>query len=168
MHPICIESVTPGVVAVSLATSTLVRLLPENWYFHNRKYLVLCVDGLSAARAIVFGRRGIVDSHRGMTVFSWFVSGELAVGWWTGNRSRSLMHQNFISLALLLATTLVAGFFAYIYSIKRQTYLLLWTAGWSVFGLHYLGQALSQGSRRARSKTRWIIGCTRSPACFFF
>src|SRR5712664_3985182 len=56
------------------------------------------------------------------------------------------MHQNFISLALLLATTLVAGFFAYIYSIKRQTYLLLWTAGWSVFGLHYLGQALSQGT----------------------
>src|SRR6266851_2874571 len=56
------------------------------------------------------------------------------------------MHQNFISLALMLATTLVAGFFAYIYSIKRQTYLLLWTAGWSVFGLHYLGQALAQGT----------------------
>src|ERR1700730_2248470 len=55
------------------------------------------------------------------------------------------MHQNFISLALLIATTLVAGFFAYIYSIKRQTYLLLWTAGWTVFGLHYLGQALAQG-----------------------
>jgi diguanylate cyclase (GGDEF)-like protein/putative nucleotidyltransferase with HDIG domain len=54
------------------------------------------------------------------------------------------MHQSFISLALLIATTLVAGFFAYIYSIKRQTYLLLWTAGWTVFGLHYLGQALAQ------------------------
>src|SRR2546427_5601284 len=63
-----------------------------------------------------------------------------------GESIASLMHQNFISLALLLATTLVAGFFAYIYSIKRQTYLLLWTAGWSVFGLHYLGQALSQGT----------------------
>jgi diguanylate cyclase (GGDEF)-like protein/putative nucleotidyltransferase with HDIG domain len=54
------------------------------------------------------------------------------------------MHQSFISLALLIATTLVAGFFAYIYSIKRQTYLLLWTAAWTVFGLHYLGQALAQ------------------------
>src|SRR5437667_4861971 len=63
-----------------------------------------------------------------------------------GESIASLMHPNFISLALLLATTLVAGFFAYIYSIKRQTYLLLWTAGWSVFGLHYLGQALSQGT----------------------
>jgi diguanylate cyclase (GGDEF)-like protein/putative nucleotidyltransferase with HDIG domain len=56
------------------------------------------------------------------------------------------MHQSFISLALLIATTLVAGFFAYIYNIKRQTYLLLWTAGWTVFGLHYLGQALAQGA----------------------
>jgi diguanylate cyclase (GGDEF)-like protein/putative nucleotidyltransferase with HDIG domain len=55
-----------------------------------------------------------------------------------------LMHQSFISLALLIATTLVAGFFAYIYSIKRQAYLLLWTAGWTVFGLHYLGQTLAQ------------------------
>src|SRR5712692_10426192 len=63
-----------------------------------------------------------------------------------GESIASLMHQNFISLALMLATTLVAGFFAYIYSIKRQTYLLLWTAGWSVFGLHYLGQALAQGT----------------------
>src|SRR5258708_5998824 len=49
------------------------------------------------------------------------------------------MHQSFISLALLIATTLVAGFFAYIHSIKRQTYLLLWTAAWAVFALHYVG-----------------------------
>jgi hypothetical protein len=61
-----------------------------------------------------------------------------------GESVATLMHQSFISLALLIATTLVAGFFAYIYSIKRQTYLLLWTVAWTVFGLHYLGQALSQ------------------------
>ncbi|HYL83031.1 MAG TPA: diguanylate cyclase [Candidatus Angelobacter sp.] len=51
------------------------------------------------------------------------------------------MHQSFISLALLIATILVAGFFAYIYSIKRQNYLLFWTAGWFIFGLHYLAPA---------------------------
>src|SRR5712691_8799115 len=51
------------------------------------------------------------------------------------------MLQNFISLALLTATILVAGFFAYIYSIKRQAYQILWTAAWTVFGLHYLGPA---------------------------
>src|SRR5438876_9046698 len=53
------------------------------------------------------------------------------------------MHQSFISLALLIATTLVAGFFAYIHSIKRQTYLLLWTAAWAVFGLHYVWLTLA-------------------------
>src|SRR5260370_31254468 len=53
------------------------------------------------------------------------------------------MHQSFISLAMLIATTLVAGFFAYIHSIKRQTYLLLWTAAWAVFALHYVGPALA-------------------------
>ncbi len=58
-----------------------------------------------------------------------------------------LMHQSFIPLALLTATLLVAGFFAYIYRIKRQTYLLMWTAAWAVFGLHYLAPALRQWTR---------------------
>ncbi len=49
-------------------------------------------------------------------------------------------------MALLIATTLVAGYFAYIHSIKRQTYLLLWTAGWAVFGLHYVGPTLAPGA----------------------
>jgi diguanylate cyclase (GGDEF)-like protein/putative nucleotidyltransferase with HDIG domain len=75
-----------------------------------------------------------------------FVFGEGSVRPLDGESIATLMHQSFISLALLIATTLVAGFFAYIYSIKRQTYLLLWTAAWTVFGLHYLGQALSQGA----------------------
>ena len=61
-----------------------------------------------------------------------------------GESNAVLIHQSFISLALLIATTLVAGFFAYIYSIKRQTYLLIWTAAWTVFGLHYLGPAIRQ------------------------
>jgi len=60
-----------------------------------------------------------------------------------GESNVLLMHQSFISLALLIATTLVAGFFAYIHSIKRQTYLLLWTAGWAVFALHYVGPTLA-------------------------
>ena len=47
-----------------------------------------------------------------------------------------LVYNNFIALALLATTSLVAGFFAYIYSLKRQVYLLLWTAGWSLFALH--------------------------------
>jgi len=56
----------------------------------------------------------------------------------------SVTHQSFIDIALLATTSLVAGFFAYIFQLKRQIYLLLWTAGWSLFALHYLGPALSQ------------------------
>src|SRR2546430_8815666 len=60
-----------------------------------------------------------------------------------GESNAFLMHQSFISLALLIATALVAGFFTYIHSIKRQTYLLLWTAAWAVFGLHYVWLTLA-------------------------
>src|SRR5258708_36627573 len=70
------------------------------------------------------------------------------------------MHQSFISLALLIATTLVAGFFAYIHSIKRQTYLLLWTAGWAVFALHYMGPAIAPwaaASTQQSALNHWLF-----------
>ncbi|GAC1619627.1 MAG: hypothetical protein NVS9B13_09160 [Candidatus Acidiferrum sp.] len=54
------------------------------------------------------------------------------------------MNESFIPLALLTTSILVASFFAYIHDIKRQPYLLLWTAGWAIFGFHYVGPALSQ------------------------
>src|SRR6058998_3234471 len=71
------------------------------------------------------------------------------------------MHQSFISLALLIATTLVAGFFAYIHSVKRQTYLLLWTAGWCLLALHYLGSAFAGKPDEAsfqNSLDHWLFG----------
>src|SRR5215467_2498462 len=69
------------------------------------------------------------------------------------------MHQGFISLALLTATFLVAGFFAYIYSLKRQTYLLYWTAAWFAFGLHYLAPVSSDTALlipRDAAITHWL------------
>ena len=54
-----------------------------------------------------------------------------------------MINHSLMSLALLVATALVAGYFAYIYNIKRQTYLLFWTAAWSLLALNYLGSALS-------------------------
>src|ERR1700719_795191 len=53
------------------------------------------------------------------------------------------MSQNVIALGLLLGTLLVGVFFAYIYSLKRQNYLLYWTVGWALYALHYLCPALS-------------------------
>src|ERR1700722_1232579 len=56
---------------------------------------------------------------------------------------KNLIPQDLIVLALLAATALVAGFFAYIYGIKRQSYLLVWTIGWALYSLHFLGPGLS-------------------------
>jgi len=81
---------------------------------------------------------------------------------------RVLVYENFIALALLTATSLVAGFFAYIYSLKRQAYLLLWTAGWTLFALHYLGPALAQWVPATPLQTaldRWLYAVA---AIFFF
>jgi diguanylate cyclase (GGDEF)-like protein/putative nucleotidyltransferase with HDIG domain len=79
-----------------------------------------------------------------------------------------LLYENFIALTLLAATSLVAGFFAYIYSLKRQLYLLLWTGGWTLFALHYLGPALAQwvpGSPLQNALDRWLYA---GAAIFFF
>jgi len=80
----------------------------------------------------------------------------------------TLTHEGFIALALLAATSLVAGFFGYIYHLKRQTYLLLWTAGWSLFALHYLSPALSSWIPRSailESLNDWLYALA---ALFFF
>jgi diguanylate cyclase (GGDEF)-like protein/putative nucleotidyltransferase with HDIG domain len=53
------------------------------------------------------------------------------------------MAEAFIALGFLLATLLVAVFFAYVYYLKRQSYLLLWTAGWTLYALHYLYPGLA-------------------------
>src|ERR1700690_4253293 len=53
------------------------------------------------------------------------------------------MVQSIIALGFLLATLIVGVFFAYVYSLKRQSYLLFWTAAWVLYALHYLSPAVS-------------------------
>ena len=48
-----------------------------------------------------------------------------------------------LSVAMFVAAALVAAFFAYVQSTKRQQYLLLWTAAWGFVALHSLSSALS-------------------------
>jgi diguanylate cyclase (GGDEF)-like protein/putative nucleotidyltransferase with HDIG domain len=79
-----------------------------------------------------------------------------------------LAHDSFIAFALLAATASVAGFFAYIYSLKRQPYVLLWTAGWSLFALHYLSPALAHwipDSALQDALNRWLFALA---GLFFF
>src|SRR5215470_8786371 len=94
-----------------------------------------------------------------MSARSPFKGGELIV---------VLIQQGFISLALLIATLLVASFFAYIYSLKRQSYLLFWTAAWFVFGLHYVLPAATQtfvSTSLENALTHWLFALS---AVLFF
>jgi diguanylate cyclase (GGDEF)-like protein/putative nucleotidyltransferase with HDIG domain len=78
-----------------------------------------------------------------------------------GESVEALTSQNLIAMVLLLATALVAGFFAYIYSLKKQIYLLLWTAGWSILSLHYLGSAFAgwpEGVTFQAVLDHWLFG----------
>ena len=50
--------------------------------------------------------------------------------------------ESIIAITLLAATALTSGFFAYMHSLRRQAYLMLWSAGWCLLALHYLSPAL--------------------------
>ena len=79
-----------------------------------------------------------------------------------------MIHPGFIALGLLAAASLVTGFFAYVYSLKRQLYLLFWTAGWAFFALRYLGPALEPESSAMLFETAfspWINAL--AALCFF-
>jgi len=78
-----------------------------------------------------------------------------------GGELTLVLIQSFTSLALLIATFLVASFFAYIYSVKRQSYLLLWTGAWLIFGVHYISPAITQSavsSSLESALTHWLFG----------
>src|ERR1700690_4001493 len=47
-----------------------------------------------------------------------------------------------IATTLLTASALTSVFFAYMHSLRRQAYLILWSAGWCLLALHYLSPAL--------------------------
>jgi len=79
-----------------------------------------------------------------------------------------LTNQSFIALALLAATSLVAGFFAYIYTLKRRPYLLYWTFGWVFVALSYVGPALAHGSTASPLETALDQLLYAGAGIFFF
>lgn len=52
------------------------------------------------------------------------------------------MVQGIIATGFLIAALLVGLFFAYLYSLKKQTYLLFWTTAWIFWALHLLPIAM--------------------------
>src|ERR1700710_2715239 len=107
--------------------------------FHNRKYFVLC-------KTLSLGDASFPKSDARLRSMYLFGTARCCVsssGSGTNNEAiAKLINQNLVMVALLAATALVAGFFAYIYTIKRQTYLLVWTFGWLFYSLHFLAPAL--------------------------
>jgi diguanylate cyclase (GGDEF)-like protein/putative nucleotidyltransferase with HDIG domain len=53
------------------------------------------------------------------------------------------MVQSLIALGFLLATLLVGAFFSYLYSLKRQTYVLFWAVAWFLYGAHLVPAAVA-------------------------
>ena len=86
-------------------------------------------------------------------------------GW---RSDRSLINHGLLSLALLVATACVAGYFAYVYNLKRQSYLMYWTAAWSLSALHYLGTALSAGGVPTAAQIAIGQGFFATAGIFFF
>jgi diguanylate cyclase (GGDEF)-like protein/putative nucleotidyltransferase with HDIG domain len=50
--------------------------------------------------------------------------------------------ESILAITLLAASALTSGFFAYMHGLRRQAYLMLWSAGWCLLALHYLSPAL--------------------------
>ena len=51
-----------------------------------------------------------------------------------------------LAITLLTASALTSGFFAYMHGLRRQAYLMLWSAGWCLLALHYLSPPIAAGA----------------------
>ncbi len=76
--------------------------------------------------------------------------------------------ESIIAITLLTASALTSGFFAYMHSLRRQAYLMLWSAGWCLLALHYLSPALEPWVAVApwqSAVNQWLLGAA---ALLFF
>src|SRR5579862_3964560 len=76
--------------------------------------------------------------------------------------------ESIIAITLLAASALTSGFFAYMHSLRRQAYLMLWSAGWCLLALHYLSPALAPWTSLApwqAAVNEWLLAAA---ALLFF
>ena len=65
-----------------------------------------------------------------------------------------LTQESILALTQLLAAVFTAGFFAYVYALKQQGYLLLWTSAWAVLSAH-AGVRAATSARLLADGTGW-------------
>jgi diguanylate cyclase (GGDEF)-like protein/putative nucleotidyltransferase with HDIG domain len=73
-----------------------------------------------------------------------------------------LTRDTILTIGVLVGSALTAGFFAYLYSLKRQRYLLIWMAGWGLLALHHLGSVLrlwNPSSHWQLAIIQWLLAC---------
>ena len=70
-----------------------------------------------------------------------------------------LTQQPIAAIVLTGSAALLAGFFAFLYTLKRQDYLLVWAGGWCLLALHSLSGALEAWSKAAwqASLDEWVL-----------
>ena len=76
--------------------------------------------------------------------------------------------ESIIAITLLAASALTSGFFAYMHNLRRQAYLMFWSAGWCLLALHYLSPALEPWMAVAPWQTavnEWLLAAA---ALLFF
>src|ERR1019366_3571930 len=86
----------------------------------------------------------------------------------TGGAIILMTSETIIAITLLAASALTSGFFAYMHSLRRQAYLMLWSAGWCLLALHYLSPALEPWISVApwqAAVNEWLLGAA---ALLFF
>ncbi len=79
-----------------------------------------------------------------------------------------MTHDALLALALLTTSALTAIFFAFIYSLKRQLYLMIWAVGWALLALHYLSPTLEPSLYAApwqAALNQWLLAAA---ALLFF
>src|SRR5262249_62297184 len=77
-------------------------------------------------------------------------------------------HEGIIALGQLTTAGLTAAFFAYVYSAKRQLYLLFWAAGWSLLALESLSPTLEPwpgATPWQEALNHWLLGAAGRPLC---
>src|SRR6266849_7545049 len=85
---VCIESVTPPLLLSFWLPVPRYACFQKNWYFIIAGTWFCVSTGLPPAHPIVFGGRGVVDSHWGISVSVGLCAGTTPSGLWTENRSR--------------------------------------------------------------------------------
>ncbi len=73
-----------------------------------------------------------------------------------------MAHESTLAFALFAATGVIAALYGYVYILKRQTYLLLWAAGWGLFALHFAGFSMQRWIGETPWQTcieTWFVAC---------